>query len=266
MAVQVSNSERVDLLRTYFAENPHYHYQYAISLFQNIPGLVGFWPMSSVQTSTGNVYDLSGQARTLTYNGNPTFNVYNSVAPYIDLDGTGDFLSRADEADLDITGAETINAASVRGLTVGGWFWWDVAGAEESVISKYTTTGNQRGFILEKSSSDFPKFVVSVDGAATTSATSTAAVATGGWYFLVGRFTPSTELAVFQNNTKYTNTTSIPASVFVNTAPLLVGGINAGALLLLNGRSSLCYLSNQALPDAFITSLYNSTKSMFSVA
>ncbi|NJO31403.1 MAG: hypothetical protein HC874_30490 [Richelia sp. SL_2_1] len=75
--------------------------------------------MSSVQRSTGNVYDLSGQGRTLTYNGNPTFN-YTGLVPYVSLDGTGDFLSRADETDLDILGTETIYNSAVRGLTLGG--------------------------------------------------------------------------------------------------------------------------------------------------
>ena len=90
-----------------------------ISPFLALPGLVGFWPMSSVQRSTGNAYDLSGQTRTLTYNGNPTYNINNDFAPYIRLDGTGDFLSRADETDLDILGTETIYASTVRGLTLG---------------------------------------------------------------------------------------------------------------------------------------------------
>ena len=31
-----------------------------ISTFQNIPGLVGFWPMSGVQRSTGDTRDFGG--------------------------------------------------------------------------------------------------------------------------------------------------------------------------------------------------------------
>src|SRR3990172_4789567 len=121
-----------------------------LASYMALPGLVGFWPMSSIQRSTGNAYDLSGQGRTLTYNGNPAYTYYNGLVPYIDLDGTGDYLSRSDETDLDITGAETIYTTGAAGLTIGCWAWFDVAGGTETAMSKWNPTGNQASYLLWK--------------------------------------------------------------------------------------------------------------------
>ena len=58
-----------------------------IPSFLALPGLIGAWSMSNFQRSTGNVYDLSVQSRTLTYNGNPTFG-YENFVPYLHLAGS----------------------------------------------------------------------------------------------------------------------------------------------------------------------------------
>jgi len=113
-----------------------------ISPLLALPGLRGFWPMSSFNEA-GNAYDMSEQGRVMTYNGNPLYN-YDGVVPYVALDGIGDFLSRADEAGLDIIGTETYVDGAVHGLTLGGWFYFDNAlGSNEKLIAKWdTTAGN----------------------------------------------------------------------------------------------------------------------------
>lgn len=236
-----------------------------ISPFLDLPGLVGFWPMSSVQRSTGNAYDLSGQGRTLTYNGNPTYNIYNSIIPYIDLDGTGDFLSRPDETDLDILGTETIYASGVRGLTLGGWYWFDdnTPAAVEYMISKFGG-GGQRSFALTRRTDQVARMLLSTDGTALVQVDSTVALDDGAWYFYVGRFEPSTELAVFVNGVKTTNATAIPASIFNSTASFEIGAQGGGGSLQ-NGRSSLDFLCANNLPDALINSLFQSTRGAFGV-
>lgn len=239
-----------------------------ISPFQALPGLVGFWPMSSVQRSTGNVADLGGQTRTLTYNGNPTYNIYNNLVPYLDLDGTGDFLSRADETDLDILGTETVFASGVRGLACGGYYWWDnkdtVNG--DGMLDK-TDLVNQRSY--ELFSGTTPIFRVSSNGTAVTTVTSTVTHTTSAWYFVVARYTPSTELAIFVSEpggglTKTINTTSIPASIFNSTSQLEIGRINLAATAL-DGRVALQFLCANALPDALISSLFQQTRVLFGV-
>lgn len=235
-----------------------------IDPFLSLPGLVGFWPMSSIQRSTGNAYDLSGQGRTLTYNGNPTYNIFNGFVPYIDLDGTGDYLSRADETDLDILGTETVYASTARGLTLGGWFWMDnFTAATQGLIGKNNGATNNRSYLLLASNTPLFRFQVSVDGVATV-AVDSATPSAGGWYFLTGRFLPSTELALWTNGVKTANTTSIPASIFNGNAALEIGNANAGTLPM-DGRAALCFLSANAIPEVKLIEVFNATRRYFGV-
>lgn len=235
----------------------------AIGPFLALPGLVGFWPMSSVQRSTGNVYDLSGQARTLTYNGNPTFNYTSKGMPYIALDGVGDYLSRTDETDLDVLGTETIFAAATRGLTMGGWFYSTGANPIEYVMAKWLTTGNQMSYRINRAGGKW-------FGSITTDGSTIKAV-TGGdstanqWYGLIMRFVPSTTLDLWCNGTKYTQAVGIPASIFNSTAQLLIGRDEGGTYPLFTGRSTLNFLCASALPDSLIGSLFEQMRGFFGV-
>lgn len=245
-------------------ETPHLNS--GINDFLLLPGLVGFWPMSSVQRSTGNVYDLSNQGRMLTYNGNPTYNVYD-LTPYIDLDGTGDYLSRADETDLDIQGTETIFASAVRGLTLGGWFWFDNApgASSEICMSKFSASaGNYSYFVrrLPSAQGGFANFLISDNGSVLTEVSGTSIPTAGSWWWIVGRFDPGVELAVWLNGSKWTNTTSIPASIYNGNAAFVIGGRDGGTLLL-DGRASLCFLCAAALKDNLINYLYRRSRALF---
>lgn len=231
-----------------------------VSPFLGLPGLVGFWPMSSVQRSTGNVYDLSGQARTLTYNGNPTFNIYNNIVPYIDLDGTGDYLSRADETDLDILGTESW--AAVPGLTMGGWFYPTTTNFEH-VIGKFTGSGNNKSYRIVNNSGTWT-VQISTDGSTTFSKDGVVTSA-NTWEFVVLRFVPSTSLDIFNNITQNSNTVAVPASIFNSAAAFIIG---SEPIVLTNdftGRASLCFLCANALPDALISSLFQATRGLFGV-
>ena len=220
----------------------------SISLFQSIPGLVGFWPMSSVQRSTGNVYDLSGQGRTLLYNGNPVYNYRSNIlVPFISLDGVGDYLSRADETDLDILGTETIYHADTRGLTYGGWFWFDTIASTTTFYGKRGgTPGSGFGWFMQHTTTNIINYL-SVDGTALVS-NSVANTTTGEWMFIIANFDPSVSLNLFINGTKTTNTTSIPASIANITGAFSVGAINGGTEPMA-GRASFCFVSANFLDD-----------------
>lgn len=276
MKINLTPMELIDQLRAWFhpkdrslylADNLYVYsqmlaWQSAISTFQNLPGLVGFWPMSSVQRSTGNAYDLSGQTRTMSYNGNPVYS-FGGMAPYIELDGTGDYLSRADETDLDILGSEAIYAANVRGLTFGGWFYPGAAGAVMRYMSKWGNAGT-RSYMLHATATGTHQMTVSSDGTASTLIETTSAYSTNAWYFVVGRFKPSTEVAIFTNSDKVINTTSIPAAIFSGASDLVIGGQTGGATLL-TGRASLCFLCADALSDDVITALFQQTRRLFGI-
>lgn len=270
--------EMVNALRSWFHPKDRHLYlansQYIISRrvawetmaakFQGLPGLRGFWSMGSLD-GTGGTGDLSGQARALTYNGNPVYNLYDSIVPYIDFDGVDDYLDRADEAGTSITGSETFIASSVRGLTVGGWFWLDAlsGGTPRGLIGKNVVVGNQRSYTIFLTSTDILQFAISSNGTATTTVNSTVGAQIGQWMFLVGRFIPSREIAIFVNGTKTTNTTSIPSSIFDSTAAFEIGRFLASNTNAANCRASQCFLCASALPDELVTSLYEQTKILF---
>jgi hypothetical protein len=233
-------------------------------LFQTLPGLVGFWPLNTASRNTGNTFDLSGQAKTLTYNGNPQFNFYNGLVPYLAFDGVGDWLSRADEADFDILGNEAIIVAAARGLTMGAWVWLTNLGATEIIINKWNPTGNQQSYLLYKTGGNFVEMAISSTGANTFVATGATTISTGSWFFVVGRFTPSTEVAIFTNNNKVTNVTAIPATIFNSTANFLIGA-RGDLTLPITGRIALAFLSQEALSDALIFSLYEQSRVLFGV-
>jgi hypothetical protein len=236
-----------------------------LAYLQCLPGLVGLWPMSSVQPSTGLAYDLSGQGRNLASNGNPLYNFLANGTPYLDLDGTGDYLSRADEADLDIVGTEACFAAAARGLTLGIWWRPDTQDANYETIAGKVDNG-QRAYWIDQNISADPKLrgVVSIDGTAQTIVTSTGALTIGAWSFCVMRFTPSTELAVFLNGVKTVNTTSIPATIFVSTAAFEIGA-SYGAANFADAGVSLCFLCANALPDAVIDGIFKRGRGLFGV-
>ncbi|MGD8500733.1 MAG: hypothetical protein PVJ86_08805 [Phycisphaerales bacterium] len=231
-----------------------------ISPFLALPGLRGFWPMSAFQ-SNGDCFDQSGNGRLLTYNGNPTYN-YDDLVPYIDLDGTGDYLLRGDEAGLDITGLETYVAAAVRGLTAGGWFWIDSHAAESTLISKYDVGGNQRTFSLHIAPAGNLRGYLSNNGVAFETIAA-GVITTGEWFFAVFRFDPGNEKSLFLNNVETVQATAY-ASLHLGTADLLIGGIHGGTRLL-DGRASLCFLCATLLSDGILSSLFQQTRPVFGV-
>lgn len=233
--------------------------------YQGLPGLRGLWYPGSADNA-GAVYDASGQGRTLTLNGNPVISLaaYPTppiLLPYFDLDGTGDFHSRADEAGLEVSGAETYIATVSRGLTVGGWFQADALGALDGFITKYNTTGNQRAYAIDTDGVS-ARFTVSVDGTATHTATS-AAISTGRWMFLVGRFDPSVATEIFVNDVKASNTTAPPATVFSTGTANLEIGRRSVAGTELDGRWALTFLCAARLPDFYLTYLYRRGNILF---
>ena len=235
----------------------------ACSVMQALPGLRLFVPMSSFDEN-GDAFDLSGQDRTMSYNGDPTYN-YDGLAPYINLDGTGDYLSRADEAGLDILGTESYVAAGARGLTLGGWFWADALQDFDAFLSKFVVVGNGSYLLrMDTAVNARASFLVSVDGLAITfSGTPPAgSLTTGAWHFIVGRFDPSAEVAVYFNGTFYRNAVAIPASIFNSNADFAVGG-RSGGTALLDGRASLCFLCAAYHSDALVRALFAATRGLF---
>lgn len=233
----------------------------ACSAFLALPGLRGFWPLSSFNEA-GNAYDLSGQGRTMTYNGDPLYNQVG-LASYLAFDGTGDYLSRADEAGLDVIGTESYVASASQGLTMGGWFYFDNApGSVEGMMAKWDPSlGNHRSYMLRRQAAAGNVILaISGNGATSTSVQSIAIPATGRWFWAAGRFDPGAEEAIFIDAEKTVNTTAIPASIFNGDSPLWIGRADTD---LMTGRIAMCFLCATALDDAIVYALYHQTRGLF---
>jgi len=230
--------------------------------FHGLIGLRGLW-YPGIQNSGGVIPDLTLLNNNLAYNGNPTLALHNNYVPYEDYDGTGDFHSVADNATLDILGTETTIAAASRGLTLGGWFWADAFVNGDGLITKGdAATAANSSYNLDLSATGFKLDIFS--GASGFSVSSAAGV-TGQWYFVVGRYTPSTELAIFTNGVKVTNVTAIPANINNSTAPLNIGNTASGGARFLDGRWAVAFLCAALIPDTQLTYLFNRSRVLFGV-
>lgn len=259
MPVQKANLEMVNMLSAFFQRRsePNFAVANAISTYLTLPQLRGFWPYSSVNEA-GNAYDLSGQGRILTNTGPAPFGVAG-LAPYASLDGATQYFSRADEAGLDVTGA----------LTIGGWVYASalVAASFYTIAAKSAGAG-VRGYTIYigNGANSVLNGQVSVDGTATTMVTTSYDVTAANWRFIAMRYTPSTELALFDTPgnvlTKTTNVVAIPAAS-VNNNQALTFGARSDAATKFNGRLALCWLCAGAVSDLAITNLYQQTKALF---
>lgn len=234
-------------------------------MFSEAPGLRGLWYPGN-QDNAGAIYDSSWQGRTLTYNGNPTLNYLANGVPYEDYDGTGDAHTRLTEAGLSITGLEATIAIALRGLTLGGWFWLDSIAASAGLVTKNLSTGNQRGYgVIWSITANAYILRISADGIAQVDlASSVGAPTAGRWYFIVGRFTPGAEMAIWENGTKTILAAGVPASIFVNTTHLSIGALN-GITTLLDGRCAMAFLAASIWSDAIIQHCFVRTRNFFGV-
>lgn len=268
MTQQIKNSQATGLQGT--------HYQprldvgrtlgRAVSLHQYLPGLRGFWPVSSIDSS-GNLIDLSGQSRTLTLTGTPTFQLDKTLLhlfPMAILNGSTDYFTRADEAGLDILGTESYIGSTANGLTLGIWVKFDDAvGSAEHIIGKWDASGNQRAYRLSRKTTGEITFEMSSNGTASTSVDSTTVTSAGVWYHCVGRFDPSNEIAVFVNGEKNSNTTTIPIAIFNSTAAFRIGANSNGTPSeYMDGQFALPFLSTCFIEDGICKLLYHDTRIM----
>ena len=221
------------------------------------PALRGAWLMSSFGEN-GNVIDRAGQNRILT-NNNVTF-CLDGFLPYTSFNGTTGYLSRADEAGLDILGNEPHVEPAIQGLTLGAVVYFDnVASDYESVLSKGDGTVGDTAYWLDRNGSGYPRFVIG-DGAAWQGPSATAVVGATTWVSLIGRFEPSTELALFVDDVKSTDTVGIPATLLSSTVALNLGSYDGGSGYFMDGRVALAWLCAAAVSDAVLMKYYGRLK------
>lgn len=226
-----------------------------LASFMLIPGLRGLWAMSSINESSL-IIDYSGQGRSMS-SASASFATLDTGISYASFAGA-QYLSRADEAGIDITST----------LTFGGWFYHtNNASVNESNMSKTGAPG-QFAYGLVRLSTGIEYFYVSSNGSNFPNVVSTETTLGASWKFIVGRYNPSTELALFVNGIKYTNTVGVPASLFNSTAPLRIGAstYSAPAADYMTGRATMCFVSAYAyVSDEVINRLFRISRGYFQV-
>jgi len=264
MVLQHLNQEQVDLLGVSLQKRNEANFALGniASMLSGIPGLRGAWIASSFDEN-GDIFDISEQGRDVSYNGTPEFD-YSALIPYATFDGVNDYFERLDEAGLDITGTETYVASAKRGLTIGGWFYFENTPTFQLMTKALFL--NDLSYYLWINAG-VPQLTISSGGSAitATSVISTETAAQNTWYFIVGSYDPSTEMNIYINNTKTQLAAGVPASIFSGAADFQIGGLDGAATNRLEGRFSFGFLSAMFLSDTIIGNLWQQSRSLFGV-
>ncbi len=222
-------------------------------IFVRLPGLAGYYPMSIV-SNTGAAAEHSQGGGVLIETGTVPL-AYDGNAYRHTGNGTN-YLAAVGVYGL--TGAEAYISSSIRGFTVGGWFMIDTVPAGSSGLITRDGTVPQRGYALFWNSSNEARFLMSSTGSATKSVASPASTLSE-WHFLVGRFIPSTEVAVFVDGDKTVNTTAIPASCNVSTENFQVGRGFASDASIVHAKCRDVFICRSALSDELIEEVRQSS-------
>jgi hypothetical protein len=263
MPIQILNAEHTTLLSTQFAmkNEPNYAWGNALSGYLLSPRLRGQWGVSTDDVFS--VYDHSGQGRTMTGLGaasTPLAYQYG-MSPYHNfIRASSQYYQRPDEAGIDI----------LEDLTMWTWIRFHAAstGALVYFYSKWLTAGGQQAYLLSKTAANALTFSISNSGADAFSVTDAAAnYLVDTWFFIAGRFTPSTEVKLWVGNaltgalTPYTNIVAIPATIFNSDEPLEVGRGNQTNYL--DGYMSLWGLAAWAMSDTDIFTKFHQARPLF---
>ena len=189
--------------------------------------------------------DLSGNGNNGTLTLGPTFSSVNGGS--LSFDGTDEYINFTSDSNL----------LPTAGLTVSAWFKTTVA--DKWLVTK-TSNPSVDGYYIDCNGSGFMGFVVNGISVSTPSV-----ITTGFWINIVGTWTPSTSILMYQNAIQVaSNTTSIPASIIDPSFTLEIGRRYSAADYW-NGNISQVSIYNRALTAQEIQQNFNATRSRYSV-
>jgi len=278
---QITPTELLDILRPHvqFRREAQFAWKSIVSSWAEIPLLRALWSASSINfQATDRVRDLAGGGFHLTSNNTPLWGYQSATLIPVGqfAASSSQYISRTDAGGLgidwaDIIGNEGHIISAQRGLTLGGWYLFETKAptTSESLISKWNNTTNHRSYLIARmSGTTNSRFYISTNGVATVSVTGPALPADETWYFVVGRFDPSTALDIFVNPaypSDYTqNAAGIPATIYNSNASLVIMS-RASLSWYCSGYWSIGFLSAGYLSDSIIWQLFEQSRTMFNV-
>lgn len=180
----------------------------------------------------------------------------------------GAYLYRADNPLFEFA-ANYTTAADV-GLTIGAWVKLSSNQANQAIISKYTTVGNQRSYLLRVLNTGIATFLISDNGVATYSVNATTYNAAHGavwdkWVFVVGRYTNfgARAISIAVNNYWDTNAVGIPGTIFNGTAQFEIGSSVSGSTWFAQGYISNAWKCRMYLPNRIVQYAYEQQRAMY---
>lgn len=206
--------------------------------------------------------DLGGNAQHLSFGGNTVIN-HRGAAPLVEFPGgAGDSLSVADSAVLDVLGTEAYVTAALRGLTLGCWVRVDNLGSGDNyILAKWESAGATTGSYRLFHNGSTLSFSVT-NGTTNYTAALASVITAGVWYFVSGRFDPSTDVFVNINGEAAGVAGSAPASLNNSTVSFRVGGRTSAADEL-TGAVAFPFLAGAFLPEYFHHLIFQHTRSLF---
>jgi hypothetical protein len=193
--------------------------------------------------------DLSGNGNNGTLTNGPTYSSSNGGS--LVFDGTDDFIDFTSDSNLFPTS----------GLTISSWFKTTVA--DRWVVNRTSSPSGiypSDGYYLIGEIAGTMLFGVNAIGVSTPSV-----ITTGTWINMVGTWTPSTSILLYQNGIQVaSNTTSIPASI-INPSVVIEIGRRPGGPDYWDGNLAQVSIYNRALTASEVSQNYNALRGRFGV-
>lgn len=227
--------------------------------FFNFPALRGLWTMAA-DNGSGNVVDFIN-GLTLT-NVKGLFSANNGFS-YLDLTDSTSYLTRTDEATLDILASESYVAEP--GITWGGWFRHNGAWASPTALmGKWVEPGNNRSFNLRVGSGSL-RLELSGNGSGISVFSPVATPSADTWYWIVARYAPNLPTgqvtSIWLDDIAYQSGVTGGGAIYNSTAPLDIGRYQgAGSTYYFDGDVAMCFLAASAVPESMILQAYYATK------
>jgi len=230
-----------------------------------LPGVCAFWAANQFDESC-NWYDLASKTNMLAATGctfaadvkTPPTTWPGALVPYVELDGTNDYFSIADNVTLSITGA----------MTIGVWFYIDTGGEKD--VNGLWGKGNQAGDTLSYygyvDDDDLLSVGITSNGDADTTNfyTQISGATAGTWHLAVMRFTPSAAIEGYlMGENSAGNYTSPPASIYDSARNLLLGCTLETAAYGLDGRIAQAWVCQAAVDSNVLDWLYKVQAPLF---